>query len=104
METAEPASKQLNAVRSPLVFNAFIAISLGGVTGAVLYSNLPEWFRIGMVTFFCLWVLAVMFWTNHQANKDIRRLVYGPKEHLEESRMAYEHKLELAKLAEHRKG
>jgi hypothetical protein len=96
MDVPEPASKTLNAVRSPLVFNALITLLLSGVVGGVLYSSLPTWFRMSTVGFFGLWIIGMTMWTYIAYRRDPRGLAYGPNEYIEESRMAYEHKLALA--------
>jgi uncharacterized membrane protein len=98
MQTPEPTSKTLNAIRSPLVFNAFLTISLAGVVGAVLYSDLPKEVKIYSLAFFGLWFAGVVIWTAYIARKDPRSLAYGPNEYLKESQMKYEHERAMAKL------
>ena len=51
MSTLEPTSKTLNAIRSPLVFNALVTLLLTGIVGAVLACGLADWFRMAVVGF-----------------------------------------------------
>jgi hypothetical protein len=99
MQAPEPTSKTLNAVRSPLVFNALITLLLTGIVGGVLASDLPAWFRMGVVGLYFAWVSAMALWIYSAYRKDPRGLAYGPNEYIKESRLAYEHKLALAKLS-----
>jgi len=99
MQTPESISKTLNAVRSPLVFNALVTLLLTSIVVAVLASSLPDWFRMSVVGFYFAWMSAMALWIYNAYRKDPRGLAYGPNEYIEESRMAYEHKLALAKLS-----
>ncbi len=99
MSTLEPTSKTLNAIRSPLVFNALVTLLLTGIVGAVLACGLADWFRMAVVGFYFLWISAMAFWVYRSYRKDPRGLAYGPNEYIEESHMAYEHKLALVKLS-----
>jgi hypothetical protein len=89
----EKTSSTLNAIRSPLLFNAFAVISLAGVTGTVAVSSLPDWFKICCVTFTFSWTAGVSVWINRTSRRDPRGLAYGPKEYLEESKMEHQRKL-----------
>lgn len=75
------------------MFNAFVVLSLAGVVGSVLFSNLPQEIKIGSVAFFFLWVLGITVWINRIAQKDPRSIAYGPNEYLEESRLAHERQM-----------
>ena len=99
MVNLEPASKTLNAIRSPLAFNALVALLLTGIVVAVLASGLVDWFRMAIVGFYCLWISALAFWVYRSYRADPRGLAYGPNEYLEESRMEYEHKLALTMVS-----
>jgi len=81
------------------VFNAFLTISLAGVVGAVLYSDLPKEAKTWMLIFFVVWLVAIGIWTGYIARKDPRSLAYGPNEYLKESQLAYEHQRAMAKLS-----
>lgn len=94
----ESQSKILNAVRSPLVFNALALISLSGVLGTILLSNVPTEAKIGAAIVFFLWVLGQTLWINWVMRRDPRALCYGPNEYLAESRLKYEHDRKMAKL------
>jgi hypothetical protein len=85
------------------VFNALITLLLTGIVGGVLASSLPTWFRMTIVAVYIAWVSAMALWVYKAYRKDPRGLAYGPNEYVEESRLAYEHKLALAKLSAHRK-
>ena len=84
------------------MFNALVTLLLTGIVGAVLATNLPGWFRMGVVGFYFAWVSAMAVWVYRAYRTDPRGLAYGPNEYIEESRMAYEHKLELARLSNSR--
>jgi hypothetical protein len=99
MQVPEPTSKTLNAVRSPLVFNALITLLLTGIVGGVLASDLPDWFRMTAVGVYFAWISLMTLWVYNAYRKDPRGLAYGPNDYIEESRMAYEHKLAIAKLS-----
>lgn len=81
------------------MFNALVTLLLTGIVGAVLATGLPDWFRMAVTAFYFLWISAMAIWVYMAYRKDPRGLAYGPNEYIEESRMAYEHKLALAKLS-----
>jgi hypothetical protein len=92
-----PDPKLLNAVRSPLVFNALVTLLITGIVVAVLESGLPEWFRMSVVGFYLLWLTAMVLGIYAAYRKDPRGLAYGPNEYIEESRLLHERNMEALK-------
>jgi hypothetical protein len=99
MGSPDAYSKTLNAVRSPLVFNALTILVMGGIVGSVLLSGLPMEMKCGSVIFFFSWTVGLTVWVNRKAGTNQRDLAYGPTELLEESRLKFEHDREMAKLS-----
>ena len=99
MQTPEPTSKTLNAVRSPLVFNALITLLLTSIVGAVLATSLPDWFRMSVVGFYFAWLTAMALWIYMSYRKDPRGLAYGPNEYIEESKLAHERQMEAMRVS-----
>jgi hypothetical protein len=92
-----PDPKLLNAVRSPLVFNALIVLVLTGMMGAVMASSLPSGAKDVSLAVYFLSLVAVVVRVDILFRKDPRGLAYGPNEYLEESRMAHERHMEALK-------
>jgi hypothetical protein len=99
MQTPEPTSKTLNAVRSPLVFNALVTLLLTSIVVAVLATSLPDWFRMSVVGFYFAWITAMALWIYKAYRKDPRGLAYGPNEYIEESKLAHERQMEAMRLS-----
>jgi hypothetical protein len=92
-----PDPKLLNAVRSPLVFNALIVLVLTGIMGAVMASSLPSGAKEVSLAVYFLGLVAVVVRVDMLFRKDPRGLAYGPNEYIEESRLAHERHMEALK-------
>jgi hypothetical protein len=88
-----PDSKVLNAIRSPLVFNALIVMVLTGIMGGVLVSGLPDRAKEITLALYFIGLAAVVIRVDILFRKDPRGLAYGPNEYLEESRLAHERRM-----------
>jgi len=97
VDAYSPDPKLLNAVRSPLVFNALIVLVLTGVMGGVLASGLPDGAKETALALYFVGLAAVVIRVDILFRKDPRGLAYGPNEYLEESRMAHERHMEALK-------
>src|SRR5450631_4458015 len=83
-----PDPKLINAVRSPLGMGALIVLVLSLGFFAVLPTSLPWQFKAVVFGVFTAGLAIVGLFTVVMAHKNPRGLAYGPKEYLEESRMA----------------
>ncbi|MGA2672351.1 MAG: hypothetical protein ABSE99_03905 [Terracidiphilus sp.] len=92
-----PDPKILNAVRSPLVFNALIVLVLTGIMGGVLVSGLPNEAKEVALGLYFAGLAAVVIRVDILFRKDPRGLAYGPNEYIEESRLAHERQMEAMK-------
>lgn len=97
VDAYSPDPKLLNAVRSPLVFNALIVLILTGVMAGVLASSFANGAKEVCLAVYVGCLAAVVIRVDILFRKDPRGLAYGPNEYLEESRMAHERQMEAMK-------
>jgi hypothetical protein len=88
MPSYSPDSKVINAVRSPLGMAALIVLVLTIVMLALLPTGLSNEVKEVFLGVYVLGVALVGSFTVVMTFKNPRGLAYGPKEYLEESRMA----------------
>jgi hypothetical protein len=97
-----PDPKVINAVRSPLGMGSLIATSLTMAFLLVLPTSLPWQFKAVVFGVYVVGLALVGFCTLTNL-KNVRILVYGPKELLEQQRLEFDHNLAIRKLElEHR--
>ncbi len=83
--TAEQPSRWLDAIKNPMIFNAF-AILMGFLTVTFAPHSLERWCVLGFIA-------AVTVWLNVFAAYNPRFLNYGPREYLRESELAHERQM-----------
>lgn len=88
-----PDPKLLNAVRSPLAFNALTLLVLTGIMGGVLGSGLPDSAKELSLAFYFVGLAAAVIRVDILFRKDPRGLAYGPNEYLEESRLEHQRRM-----------
>ena len=78
-----------------MIFNAFSIISIGSIaTASAITGHVPilEWVAVG-------WIVGMTLWVNWQVAHDPRSLTYGPREYLEESRLAHQRQMAAMRLS-----
>lgn len=83
--TSEQPSRWLEAIRSPMLFNAF-AIGMAFLTLRFAPPSIERWCVFGFI-------LAVTIWLNVFAATNPRFLNYGSREYLRESEMEHERRM-----------
>lgn len=91
--TPPQTGRVLNAIRSPLVFNALVLIIMGTVTVSVILSGLPDWVKITVLALFVVGLAWMTVWVNIAMRRHPREISYGPNEYVEESKLAHERKM-----------
>lgn len=85
-------SRVLEVIRNPMIFNAFAVMAALVVLAMVAWADMagPQ-LRIAWAVL--VFVGLVTLWLNYFAAKNPRFLAYGPREYLEESRLAHERQM-----------
>jgi hypothetical protein len=83
--TAEQPSRWLEAIKNPMIFNAF-AILMGFLTVTFAPHSRERWYFLGFIA-------AATIWLNVFAAINPRFLNYGPREYLRESEMDHERRM-----------
>lgn len=83
--TPEQPSRWLDAIKNPMIFNAF-ALVIAFLTVTFAPPSTERWCLLGFIA-------VVTIWLNVFAAVNPRFLNYGPREYLRESEMSHERRM-----------